>query len=280
MTCSAKPPFGLALAATLILAATGGALAGGATPLGQCDEDARFTLVLHGGAVWGKHPHPEKVKALRAALAEGGRLLAGGATSLDVVEGAIRTLEDHGAFNAGRGAIANQAGVIELDASLMEGRTRKAGAVAAVRSVKNPIAAARLVMERSPHVLFVGSGADAFVAESGGEIIEPAYFLKSGLSFDDVRLPDDLEVLPPVAEVAPEQAAFSGTWGGLWDGWMTTILVVEEITPDGARIVFAHGPQEDWGFEEAYWTRSPAVFVNGALRFDFEEILMPPSPIA
>ncbi|MEM7222655.1 MAG: isoaspartyl peptidase/L-asparaginase [Pseudomonadota bacterium] len=263
----------LALAAALLcLLAAPGSWAGGAIPLGQCEANKEFALVLHGGAVWGHHQHPAKVKALDAALAEGGRLLAGGATSLDVVEGAIKAMEDHGAFNAGRGAIANQAGVIELDASIMAGRTRQAGAVAGTKKAKNPIAAARLVMESSPHVLFVGPGADAFVAESGGEVVTPDYFLKSGLNFGDVPLPDELEVRPPGPEVPSERAAYSGTWAGLWSGWMTTMLVVEEITPDGATVVFARGPQEDWGFEEGYWTRAPAVFVNGALRFDFQEI--------
>ena len=252
-------------------AGSAGELFGPDVAVDRCDGDGRFALVLHGGAVWGRYAHPSKSKVLEAALAEGGALLAAGATSLDVVEGAVRIMEDSGAFNAGRGAIANRAGEIELDASIMDGRDRQAGAVAAVKRVKNPIAAARTVMEDSPHVLFVGPGADAFVSANGGAMVEPAYFVKSGANFDDVPLPADLEVVPPGPEVPPDQAAYSGTWGGLWDGWMTTLLAVEAITPEGARIVYARGPQEDWGFEQSYWTRGPAIFVNGALRFDFVE---------
>jgi beta-aspartyl-peptidase (threonine type) len=99
-----------------------------------------------------------------------------GATSLDGVEAAIRVLEDSPLFNAGRGAVFTADGRNELDASIMDGRNAKAGAVAAVTNIKNPITAARGVMERSPHVLLVGPGAEAFAARQGIETVDAKWF--------------------------------------------------------------------------------------------------------
>jgi beta-aspartyl-peptidase (threonine type) len=98
------------------------------------------------------------------------------ATGLDAVETAIRILEDSPLFNAGKGAVFTDEGRNELDASIMEGKTHRAGAVAGVTVVKNPIAAARAVMERSPHVFLIGRGAEVFATKQGLEIVDPAYF--------------------------------------------------------------------------------------------------------
>jgi beta-aspartyl-peptidase (threonine type) len=109
------------------------------------------------------------------ALKEGHAALKKG-TSLDAVEAAIRVLEDSPLFNAGKGAVFTSDGRNELDASIMEGKERHAGAVAGVTTIKNPIAAARVVMEKSPHVLMVGRGAELFAAEQGVETVDPKYF--------------------------------------------------------------------------------------------------------
>jgi beta-aspartyl-peptidase (threonine type) len=93
-----------------------------------------------------------------------------------MVEAAIRVLEDSGRFNAGKGAVYNHDGHCELDAAVMEGKGKRAGAVASVTTVKNPIAAARAVLEKSPHVFLVGRGAEVFAAERGLKIVEPSYF--------------------------------------------------------------------------------------------------------
>ncbi|HEX5048424.1 MAG TPA: isoaspartyl peptidase/L-asparaginase, partial [Gammaproteobacteria bacterium] len=119
-------------------------------------------------------------EAIRAALAEvlaaGAAMLASGAASLDVVEDAVRRLEDSPLFNAGKGAVFNAHGEHELDASIMDGKDLRAGAVANVRGIKNPVALARLIMERSPHVLLQGAGAQTFATTHGMTLVGPDYF--------------------------------------------------------------------------------------------------------
>ena len=107
-------------------------------------------------------------------------VLEGGGSSLDAVERVIRYLEDNPLFNAGRGAVFTSAGTNELDASIMTGWDLNAGAVAGVRDVRNPISAARAVMEQSKHVMLSGKGASEFAAEKGLEIVEPSYFHTDG----------------------------------------------------------------------------------------------------
>ena len=114
--------------------------------------------------------------SLNAALAAGATILRHGGSSLDAVEAAVRTLEDDPRFNAGKGAVFTAEGRNELDAAIMDGRTRGAGAVTGVTRTKNPVSLARAVMERSPHVMLAGAGADEFSKEQGLEQVEPDYF--------------------------------------------------------------------------------------------------------
>jgi beta-aspartyl-peptidase (threonine type) len=115
--------------------------------------------------------------AMNDALMAGYRVLAGGGTSLDAVQSAIVILEDSPLFNAGKGAVFTHEGTNELDASIMDGGTMKAGAVAGLKHIKNPIRLARLVMEKSPHVMMAGEGAEAFAKEQGGiEFVDQKYF--------------------------------------------------------------------------------------------------------
>jgi beta-aspartyl-peptidase (threonine type) len=142
----------------------------------------RWALVVHGGAgvIDRKDLKPEQEKAYRDALAKvaetGAAVLRGGGTSLDAIEAAIHLLEDNPLFNAGRGAVFTAEGRNELDASIMEGRELKAGAVAGVTRTKHPISLARAVMEHSPHVFLIGDGADAFSKDRKLEQVEPSYF--------------------------------------------------------------------------------------------------------
>ncbi len=140
-------------------------------------------LVVHGGAGVLSHematPDVERQHrdTLHKSLEAGKMALEkpdGG--SLDAVVAAIKVMEDSTSFNAGRGSSFNRAGQNELDASIMDGASRRAGAVAAVTVVKNPIVAARAVMEHSRHVLLAGAGGDAFAREQGLEIVDPSYF--------------------------------------------------------------------------------------------------------
>jgi len=116
-------------------------------------------------------------EALTAALVAGHNVLKSGGASLDAVQAAIVILEDSPYFNAGKGAVFNHEGKNELDSSIMDGATHRAGAVAGLRHIKNPVLLARLVMERSPHVMMVGEGAEAFAKEQGGiAFVDEKYF--------------------------------------------------------------------------------------------------------
>jgi beta-aspartyl-peptidase (threonine type) len=143
----------------------------------------KLVLVVHGG----EGDLPEKVspeiekkhkEVLEEALRRGYARLKEGkkGASLDAVEAAIRVLEDSPLFNAGKGAVFTHEGRNELDASIMEGKDKKAGAVAGVSIIKNPITAARAVMERSPHVLLIGRGAELFALKHKLDIVHPDYF--------------------------------------------------------------------------------------------------------
>lgn len=143
---------------------------------------APVTLVIHGGAgtINRGDMTPELETAYRStletALRTGHKLLKEGRPSVDAVEAAIRVMEDSPLFNAGKGAVFTHNGTNELDAAIMDGRTMKAGAVAAVTIIRNPISAARAVMERSPHVMLIGKGAELFATAQGLEVVDPSYF--------------------------------------------------------------------------------------------------------
>jgi len=138
-------------------------------------------LVIHGGAgVVAKEVTPEKEKIVRAglqrALEAGYAQLTAGKPALDAVTAVITMLEDDPNFNAGKGAVFNHDGRNELDASIMDGATLRAGSVANVHRVRNPILLARAVMEKSPHVMLTGDGAEQFAQSIGMNLVEPKYF--------------------------------------------------------------------------------------------------------
>jgi beta-aspartyl-peptidase (threonine type) len=141
-----------------------------------------WALAIHGGAgvIERGDLTPEKEAeyraSLSAALAAGEKILRASGSSLDAVEAAIRVLEDDPLFNAGRGAVFTADGRNELDASIMDGATRMAGAVAGVTRTRNPITLARAVMEKSPHVMLAREGADQFSVEQGLPQVDPGYF--------------------------------------------------------------------------------------------------------
>ncbi len=141
-----------------------------------------WTILVHGGA---GHLFPatlplEQDRAARDALSHaleaGGAILASGGSALDAVEAAVRVLEDDPNFNAGRGAVFTAEGINELDAAIMDGASRAAGAVAGVTRTRNPVSLSRAVMEQSQHVLLVGAGADRFAEEIGVEQVDPDWF--------------------------------------------------------------------------------------------------------
>ena len=235
--------------------------------VGRCLGLERFVFAAHGGAIFTRNGHPNKIAFLDELLPEVRKKLEAGARALDVVHAAVVAMEDSGVFNAGRGAIANRDGRVEMDASIMDGRTRAAGAVAAIETLKNPVNAARVVMERSPHVMMVGDDAEAYISAHGGTAVDSSYFLHSGRNFSNVPLPEDLEIQPPGPSVHDERAGFSGIWSGVWRGQLNHVFAVERIGADGAQIVYANGINEYWGIDEAFWVRLTAPFVGDELRF-------------
>jgi beta-aspartyl-peptidase (threonine type) len=142
----------------------------------------KYVMVIHGGAgtILKSQLSPEKEQAykskLEEALRNGYAILQKGGSSLDAVEAAIKVMENSPLFNAGKGAVFTHEGRNEMDAAIMNGKTLAAGAVAGVTVIKNPVAAARAVMEKSQHVMLAGPGAEKFAKEAGLEIVDPSYF--------------------------------------------------------------------------------------------------------
>lgn len=135
-------------------------------------------LLVHGGA--GAEPaegRDELRAGMEAAVRAGWRVLADGGTALDAVEAAVRALEAHPRFNAGRGAVLTTAGTVELDASIMEGDRLRCGAVAAVTGIPHPVTLARRILEDGRHVLLVGEGARAFARAAGVPECDPAWLV-------------------------------------------------------------------------------------------------------
>lgn len=148
----------------------------------QSPQDPKLGFIIHGGAgvISKATMTPAREKEFRTKLEEvvlaGYKALQAGRSSIDAVELAIRMMEDSPLFNAGKGAVFTHDGKNELDSSIMDGKTLAAGAVAGLRHVKNPIALARAVMEKSPHVMMIGDGAEQFAREQKIELVDEKYF--------------------------------------------------------------------------------------------------------
>ena len=148
----------------------------------QSPQNPRLGFVIHGGAgvisraSMTAEQEAEYRKKLQEAVLAGYKALQAGKSALDGVEAAVRILEDSPLFNAGKGAVFTAEGKNELDASVMDGKTLAAGAVAGLRRVRNPITLARAVMEKSPHVMMIGEGAEKFAVEQKIQLVPPSYF--------------------------------------------------------------------------------------------------------
>lgn len=147
------------------------------------NTNAQPAIVIHGGAgtISRKSLTPELDRIYRAtldsSLKAGYKILLNGGSSVDAVEASLKLLEDSPLFNAGKGSVLNSEGFAEMDASIMSGKDLKAGAVAVTRHIKNPIAAARVVMENSPHVMLSGKGAETYVQSRGVMLVDSTYFI-------------------------------------------------------------------------------------------------------
>jgi beta-aspartyl-peptidase (threonine type) len=177
-----------------------------------------IAIVIHGGAgtILRENMTPEREALYRGKLTEaleaGYSVLASGGTSVDAVEATIRVMEDSPLFNAGRGAVFTSQGRNEMDASIMDGATLNAGAVASVTNIKNPISAARLVMTESRHVMLVGAGAGVFAAEHGLETADSAYFWTQD-RWDSLQRAKAKENVKTDAIIPPKREDKHGTVG-------------------------------------------------------------------
>jgi L-asparaginase / beta-aspartyl-peptidase len=172
----------MAIVMTAMVSMVGTIPVSGSAVAAEAPKGQTWALAIHGGAgvIDRGSLTPEREAAYRAsmqsALDAGSAILKRGGTSLDAVEATIRLLEDDPLFNAGRGAVFTADGRNELDASIMDGGSRRAGAVAGVTRTKNPISLARAVMDKSSHVMLAREGADQFSVEQGLEQVDPSYF--------------------------------------------------------------------------------------------------------
>ena len=145
--------------------------------------ETRWRLVVHGGAGSERiaHDDPGHEARARAGLSEaleaGSAILASGGSAIDAVEAAARVLEEDACFNAGRGSVLTEQAEVELDAAIMDGRDRRAGAVSGIKTTRAPVSLARRLMERGPHVLLAGPAADRFAAEVGIEQVPNDFFI-------------------------------------------------------------------------------------------------------
>jgi L-asparaginase / beta-aspartyl-peptidase len=144
-------------------------------------NEIRPVLLVHGGAgtpaVGKVEDEPAHHEALRDALIAGYELLAAGGAALDAAEAAVRSLEERSLFNAGRGSVLTSDGRVEMDAAVMDGATRAAGACAGITRVRHPVSLARAILEKTPHVLLVGEGAERYAADAGLEFEEADWFV-------------------------------------------------------------------------------------------------------
>lgn len=185
-------------------------------------SEAPWALAIHGGAgvIERATLTPERDalyrQGLQAALDAGQAVLAAGGSALDAVEASVRVLEDNPLFNAGRGAVFTSAGQNELDAAIMDGSNLNAAAVAGLTRTRNPVRAARAVMEQSPHVFMIGEGAETFSASVGLEQVAPAYyFTESRWQALENALRRRGDAVPPRPEGVPPAPAQRGPDGPL-----------------------------------------------------------------
>ncbi len=180
-----------------------------------------FAIIIHGGAgtILKENMSPELEQQykdkLNEAMKTGYDILSKGGTSMDAVIATIKVMEDSPLFNAGKGAVFANDGTNSMDAAVMDGKTNKAGAVAGVHTVRNPIEAARAVMEKSPHVMLSGDGADKFAKEQGLKIEDPKYFYdeKRWKQFQEMKKKDDIKLdhsSDTSGYVKPTDIEFSG----------------------------------------------------------------------
>jgi beta-aspartyl-peptidase (threonine type) len=232
-----------------------------------------FAIAIHGGAGSSvqrltEEQKEETLHALRRALSTGRDILAGGGSSLDAVEQVIRWMEDNPRFNAGKGAVMNALGQHELDASIMDGRTRSCGAVGGVRTVKNPISLARLVMTQTPHVLLTGEGADDFAREMAVDRVEQSYFWTERAQQRLERAREKKRATEPPKDRGTVGCVALDTHGNLAAGTSTGGLTTKRFGRIGDSPIVGAGTYADNGTCAVSCTGTGEHFIRHAIAYD------------
>lgn len=259
----------------------------------RAQDDARpVGMVVHGGAgtILKKNMTPEQEQAYRDKLTEalkaGYAVLSNGGTSLDAVVATINVLEDSPLFNAGKGAVFTHEGTVELDASIMDGSTRAAGAVAGVKHIRNPINLARMVMEKSPHVMMTGDGAEAFARENGMDMVENDYFYtdrrrkqleraKERESSTGEALPDGAaeELAPGAYKFGTVGAAALDRYGNLAAGTSTGGMTNKRFGRVGDSPIIGAGTYADNATCAVSATGHGEYFIRGVIAHDIASMM-------
>jgi beta-aspartyl-peptidase (threonine type) len=257
----------------------------------DANATAPITLVIHGGA--GPIPRAEMTAerekghraALEASLRAGHSVLKSGGAALDAVVAAIRVLEDSPLHNAGKGAVLTAEGTVELDASIMDGATRRAGAVAAVKHPKNPIVLARLVMDKSPHVLMTGEGAEVFGRQHGVEMMPADYFIteqrkqqlervKRQLQQKDREKPrSEFELLSPAERAGTVGAVALDSRGNIAAGTSTGGMVNKRFGRVGDSPIIGAGTFADNRTCGVSGTGHGEFFIRGVVAYDVAALM-------
>lgn len=208
-------------------------LAGGCASV-PSSPPPQWSLAVHGGAgvmdreTMSRETETSYRVALQAALDKGAAILDQGGSALDAVEAVVRQLEDDPQFNAGRGAVFTADGRNELDAAIMDGTTLKAGAVAGVTGTRHPVSLARAIMDKSPHVMMIGAGAEKFGRQAGVEQADPAWFFteRRWQSLKRTLTERGLPIPPRPPGVGPEPVPVAAVDQGLEDRKFGTVGAV------------------------------------------------------
>ncbi len=249
-------------------------------------DNSPIRLVIHGGAgtIERNKLTAEREQAYLHALAQsliaGHAVLARGGSSMDAVIAAIMAMEDSPLFNAGKGAVFSHAGRNELEASIMDGATRMAGAVAGVTTIRNPIHAAHAVMTKSAHVMLIGQGAETFAAEQGLEIVDPSYFytqhrwdqLQKAIAKESVLRDHDADPGTPLPDVDEKRGTVGAValdrYGNLAAGTSTGGLTNKRYGRVGDSSIIGAGTYADNRSVAVSATGTGEMFIRTAAAFN------------
>ena len=239
------------------------------------ENNPKYVLVIHGGAgtILKENLSPEKEEAylnkLNEALLAGETILKTGGSSIDAITEAILIMENSPLFNAGKGAVFSEEGIVEMDASIMDGRSTEAGAVAGVHTIKNPILAARAVMENSKHVLLTGDGADSFASKQGLEIVDSSYFFTEDRwkSYKKAKAENEIKKYGTVGAVALD------SYGNLAAGTSTGGMTYKMKGRVGDSPIIGAGTYADNGTCAVSATGHGEFFIRNVVAYDISALM-------